>query len=1097
MPAFLVPIIAAIGSAIGGLAGAFLIMNAGLIASGALLIGGLALSSSQRTKAKRKARDQYNAAQVDRLVNVQTSVAPRELVLGRVRKGGHVFFRGSVGSYKEKYVMLVALAAHEIDGIDSLYFNEKQVFLDAEGYVTTQPYQLGRLQTFELSSTTEFLPAPTNAVVGSVFQYIYVYTGGENSESSTSYITKYQVRLFTNYARVRLFNGAPGQQAAASVIADFPTLWTANHRGQGVAYLLCEFWYNETSYPSSLPSVTAVVRGAKLFDPRTGTTAFSENPALMQRHVLLHPQFGKRASITAAEDARIMAAANACDTAYNYGDGALPLYRAGLVVPFGSPARDVLDDLGQAMAGSWAYAAGEFYVKAGVYTAPVMILGEKDIVRSIIGSDGAAQDVPLAVATHRSRNEKLNVITPRIYDAAQDYKQVTLTPLKVPTYIARDGAELVEEVSMQAVGYAKQAHHIAGVMLRDARDPLTITLTFKILAWPLELFDIISLTLPIYGWANKEFEVRARSYSPQDGVRLTLKETSASINQPDASFPAQGFAPNTSLPRPWDILPPTLAGQPSSGTAELLRLQDGTVQARVRVQWLPVLDLSISSGGEVEVQWQAFDSTVVNSVRVGGSEVQCFLTSVPEGQGILIKARTRNSLAVSDWSIQKLHVVVGKTAPPASVADLTLAMTNVGVLATWQQPTEADVKDTWVRRGATWAASVPLGPDGSEIIRTTTSYPLGWLPAGLNSVVAKHVDTSGNQSLAETVASINIFSPTAAVANISVKQDFIELRWQDCTTSQPIELYEIKQGLVEASAQLLGTVLARFKMLFVQASGTYRYWVRAKDVAGNYGAWDYVDAVLNNPPGYSVIDNRSLTWDGTKTNAIKTTISTKTTLDMLVNTTRTLGQRAAAYPTGTDKINAGQIHLFQPSAATAKYEEIIDYLAPVSGSVATLAWQQDVIGTPDIIPTLSTKMLIGDPWVDYVGQYTCPIAGKRYLKVTLNATSVGGDDLAMLRDGTVSVTTQVESKTVTLNITDTTTPAGQRFLFANIMAPGWFNVVNSGGYELTTPNSLTQQYFYTRDADPNPLGINIGINNQSGVRITGTVTLTVTGVKTI
>jgi Putative phage tail protein len=436
--------------------------------------------------------------------------------------------------------------------------------------------------------------------------------------------------------------------------------------------------------------------------------------------------------------------------------------------------------------------------------------------------------------------------------------------------------------------------------------------------------------------------------------------------------------------------------------------------------------------------------------------------------------------------------------PPPDVFDFAISLLADGVQASWAAPFGVpDYQYTQIKKGDLWLTALPAGPAGGPVERATTTWTWGWLPAGLNNLVAKHVDRHGAESRNAALASINIFAPAAPVANISVKQDFIELRWQDCTTSQPIELYEIKQGLVESSAQLLGTVSARFKMLFVQASGTYRYWVRAKDVAGNYGAWDYVDAVLSNPPGYSVIDKRNLTWDGTKTDAIKTVISTKTTLDMLVNTTRTLGQRAAAYPTGTDKINAGQIYLFQPSAATAQYEEIIDYLAPVSGTVATLAWQQDVIGTPNIIPTLSTKALIGDPWVDYVGQYTCLIAGKRYLKVKLNATSVGGDDLAMLRDGTVAVTTQVESKTVTLNITDTTTPAGQRFLFAAIMAPGWFDVINSGGYELTTPNSLTQQYFYTRDADPNPLGINIGINNQSGVRITGTVTLTVTGVKII
>ena len=103
---------------------------------------------------------------------------------------------------------------------------------------------------------------------------------------------------------------------------------TAEAMVRGVAYLICEFDYDETAFPSGLPNVSAVIRGAKLYDPRTATTAWSENPALMVRHVLTHPQFGKRASITAAEDARITAAANVCDTYAVYTVAFWPTARA-------------------------------------------------------------------------------------------------------------------------------------------------------------------------------------------------------------------------------------------------------------------------------------------------------------------------------------------------------------------------------------------------------------------------------------------------------------------------------------------------------------------------------------------------------------------------------------------------------------------------------------------------------------------------------------------------------------------------------------------------------------------------------------------------
>ena len=54
------------------------------------LVGTLALSSYQKRKAERMAKAQFDAAQVDRLVNVSGTVAPRRLALGRLRTGGQV-----------------------------------------------------------------------------------------------------------------------------------------------------------------------------------------------------------------------------------------------------------------------------------------------------------------------------------------------------------------------------------------------------------------------------------------------------------------------------------------------------------------------------------------------------------------------------------------------------------------------------------------------------------------------------------------------------------------------------------------------------------------------------------------------------------------------------------------------------------------------------------------------------------------------------------------------------------------------------------------------------------------------------------------------
>ena len=662
--------------------------------SAILLAGSLAYSASKQRRAARQARSQYNAAQVDRTVTVGGTTQPRLLLMGRVRVGGFVAFRGSVGAYKEKFVMLVALAGHELDAVEQIYLNDTPVTLDAGGWVQTAPYALSRTETarkaFTAGASTLTLdhdPLPgsitvtvkvdqsdrgrvkTESLLFTVSGRVVTLSAGPwvppNALSSPAPLVDYQHTTLTSKARITVHLGAPGQAADAGVIADFPPLWTADHPGDDTAYLKCEYWYDETAYPSGMPAVTAVVRGARIFDPRTATTAWSDNPALMQRHTLLHPYFGKRAALTAAEEARIVAAANACDIAHSYGEGAVPMFRAGIAVPYGTAARDVLDDLAQAMGGQWAYAQGEFHTRAGVYTAPVLSLGEADLAVVRRDADGSTSRRAISISPHTERVSKVNTITPRIWDAAQGSQLVTLAPVSAPALVARDGAELVQELQLPAISYAQQAQHVCGILLRDSRDPLTVTLPFKLTAYRVELFDVIALTLARYGWTAKPFVVLSRSWDVGGGLLLTLKETAAAIYQPDAAFVASGYAQNTSLSNPWEIEPPTVLSI-TSGTSELQLQADGTVLTRVRVAWAPVQDLQVLQGGAVELQWAALGGTDLqwSTVTANPYETSAYIAGAADGAMLLLRLRTRSPLAVSDWGPQQSHAVVGQTEPP-------------------------------------------------------------------------------------------------------------------------------------------------------------------------------------------------------------------------------------------------------------------------------------------------------------------------------------------------------------------------------------------------------------------------------------------------
>ena len=773
------------------------VFNAGVITAGitavayaVAIVGTLALSAYQKRKAERAARAQFDAAQVDRFTNLPLTVAPRELVVGRLRKGGTPFFRSSVGPFKDTFVMTIGLASHEIDGIEAIRFNDQVVDVDGSGNVTTAPYarifrHSGNETMLSTSVVLPHVPVPESVkVVASPssigtdsptpFLPEFTLSGStvtiDSLEPAWNYSVQYQWEEVVSYARVFWHLGAPGQTADARLQSYFPGVWTTDHKAQGVAYLLCEFVFDETAFPSGMPNVTAQIRGAKIYDPRTGLTQFTENPALMMRHAMLHPQFGKRTSITAAEDARITAAANACDAAINYGEGVVQTYRAASVFPYGSAARDVFDDLAQAMGGEWAYASGEFYVRAGVYQLPVMNLFDSDLAVVQRDAGGSVSQSSITISPHRARNEKINTVVPTIWDQAAGYVQTPIMPMRVDAYVAADGAEISLPVTMPAVFYAYQAFHIAGIMLRDSRDPLTITLPFKLTAYPLQLFDGVTLTLARYGWVAKEFRVLGRTFSG-GVVHLTLKETNFAIFAYGAGFLPSGYASNSGLPRPWDIVPPTIASLTSSED-DLIVQSDGTIVNGVRVAWSPIQDTSITNGGNVEIQWLVVGADSWNSIKVPGSDSFAVFTGAPDNAVICVRVRTLNSVAVSDWSVQSFLLVNGKTAPPPNIENLSIA----GSVLSWSMPRRVPDLAGFVFRfhygnNLDWNSAAPLH---SGII-TENPYDLVTRPGGVVTIMGKAIDTSGNVSAATANIVMNLGDPT--IANVVEQWDFDALGW--------------------------------------------------------------------------------------------------------------------------------------------------------------------------------------------------------------------------------------------------------------------------------------------------------------------------------
>lgn len=762
MPEPLTAFLAAAGAQIGGATGATLIMYAPQIASftvqAAAAVAVSSYSVSQQRKAARRARQAYNDSVTDRSQTVRGALEPRQLVLGRVRTGGALAFIGTTGTNKEKLTMVIALASHQVQAIEQVYFNDVPVTLDANGWVQTAPWlqtkkeNVSAVAAISLSGGAGSVTLPHTPVAGSAY-VTYTEGFGENAQSQSAAATitgnqvsvtglggsgtaqvDYQYVSSTSHARVRWVLGSESQAAFADLVSQFPGVWTNDHRLRGVAYLVVELDYDADAFPTGIPNVSAAVRGAdQVVDPRTGTTGYTENPALLLRHYLLHPLGGRRTSAQLDEPSFI-AAANVCDQVVNYGEGSTALYTAGTVARADVTPADVVDELVEAMAGRWGYSNGRIRVRAGALGTSV----------AHITADWLAEG-GVTIQPRPPRQELANVAQPKYVAREADWQLVQAPRVTDATAVTEDGGELVRELEFGAITRAGQAQQVAAVHLRDARQALTVTLTCNLRAYPLQLLDVVSVTLDRFGWSGKLFEVVERSYTHGGGIALTLKETGSSVFAFGTSFAVVDPEPNTNLPKPWVV--PTVGAV--TVTSDVVVLPDGSIGTRTTMSWPAVADRGVLEGGYLEVGWREAGGNNVERIERADTATQHTVYNLRGGFSHIVRVRAVNGAGVrGDWSLPTAHQVARKNAPPSDVAGLVATVGKGRIVWRWTACPDGDYAVTEARLGGTGWADAQLPP---AFRGTANTYTQSVTSAGTYTLRVRHEDTSGNLS-ANTVS---------------------------------------------------------------------------------------------------------------------------------------------------------------------------------------------------------------------------------------------------------------------------------------------------------------------------------------------------------
>lgn len=603
----------------------------------ALVIGatyvGISLATSWALNALAPKPDFGGSGLSGLLVNQKSPLSPHEFVYGQVRKGGVVTYYETTGTNNRFLHQIITLAGHEVDEIGDIYLNDEVVTVD-----------------------------PVTGLVG-----------GD----------------WANRIRIKKYRG--NQTTADPDLVAESSQVGSSFAGRDIAYLYVRYAFDADVFANGLPLITAVVRGKRVYDPRTDTTAYSNNAALCIRDYLTSA-YGTGGTVN---DTMLSVAANVCDEAVPLsGGGTEPRYTTNGVIKAGTEHADALSRLMTSCAGTLFWGAGEWRLSVGAYNAPTKALTVDDLRSEI------------SLTTRTSLRDQFNYVQGTFNNAEARWITVDYPPVKSAVFAAEDGGEETGlDLELPMTTSPPSAQRIAKLTLFRAREQMTLTAEFGLGALDVQIGEIVSLTIDRYGWDAKEFEVIGWKFgaNQQAGdlrVTLTLRETSEAAFDWNAEESAI-IANNTSLLSPFDV--PSVVISPE-GIVPSLRI--------VREKLTEVISINVTSGrpeavDHVEVQFAAAgtnDWKALGSGSLGVYEV----VDVEPG-AYKFRARAVNSFGRFGSYTETGNIqTAGSSLPPDDVTELFYEINDGTTTLEWDPIADLDLSFYRIRHaveqtGATWA----------------------------------------------------------------------------------------------------------------------------------------------------------------------------------------------------------------------------------------------------------------------------------------------------------------------------------------------------------------------------------------------------------
>jgi hypothetical protein len=678
------------------------------------------------------------------------SALDHQIIYGRTRVGGVRIYDASTGTNNNFLHRILAFAGHEIESYDEIYLNDEIVTI-ADAYQYTVEY----VSAGEVTVSRTAVVSDGSYSVGDIgisgelllklakddpliifFASVILVTAKVTLESRVIAPERY-----VDNVRIKRYYGTTTQTADPDLVSETSGLtenegrWTTSHRLQGIAYLYVRFKYSQDAFPNGVPTVSVTAKGKKVYDPRTATTVWSDNPALCLRDYL-SSAYGLAQPNTRIDDTAVTTAANICDELVS---GEKRYTCNGSFVTSFAPSQ-IVSDLLTSMGGLFWYSQGKWRIKAAKYSTPTVTLDENDLRSGI------------SLSTRHSRRNNFNTVKGTFRGPESDWQPADYPKVSDPAFVSADNnIENVVDVPLPFTADSVTAQRLANIFLRRNREQLTFSASFGLKAFQVQVGDFVYINNTRFGWVNKPFEVTSWTFGLVDGldlqVQMTLREISSAVFtlQDAAIFEAN----NTNLPSAFYAEP---VGLSLSGEVRVIN------ENLTDVILANVTATQPANVERVEVQFKK--TSAPNWTVIGVGDLGIYEAVVVDPSTTYdFRARSYSFLGVkSDWEYVNAFQPVGLAAPPADVTNFRANLNGGVINLEWNAVPDLDLSYYLVRHaleesGATFANSTTAL---EKVSRPGTSASV---PTRPGTYAIRAYDKLGNPSINST----QVVVPVAAL----------------------------------------------------------------------------------------------------------------------------------------------------------------------------------------------------------------------------------------------------------------------------------------------------------------------------------------------